>query len=74
MNGSVASTHFCAVSTAESNGSDCRAVAAAYDGTGSFCALAPDAAMTLADLVTGLSYVVMIAIAGSLAIMWWMEE
>jgi len=30
--------------------------------------------MTLADVVTGLSYVVMIAIAGSLAIMWWMEE
>ncbi len=30
--------------------------------------------MTLADLVTGLSYVVMIAIAGSLALMWWMEE
>ncbi len=30
--------------------------------------------MSLADLVTGLSYVVMIAIAGSLAIMWWMEE
>ncbi len=30
--------------------------------------------MSLADLVTGLSYVVMIAIAGSLAILWWMEE
>ncbi len=30
--------------------------------------------MSFADVVTGLSYVVMIAIAGSLAIMWWMEE
>ncbi len=30
--------------------------------------------MSFADVVTGLSYVVMIAIAGSLAILWWMEE
>jgi len=43
------------------------------DQPGSF-ALHRDASMIISDIVTVLSYVVMIAIAGSLAIMWWMEE
>jgi hypothetical protein len=28
----------------------------------------------IADLVIGVSYLVILAIAGSLALMWWMEE
>jgi hypothetical protein len=30
--------------------------------------------MTVADVVVGLSYLVILGIAGSLAIMWWTEE
>jgi hypothetical protein len=30
--------------------------------------------MSVADLVVGLSYLVILAIAGSMAIMWWTEE
>ena len=30
--------------------------------------------MNVADLVVGVSYLVILAIAGSLALMWWMEE
>jgi hypothetical protein len=30
--------------------------------------------MSVADMVVGVSYLVIVAIAGSLAIMWWTEE
>ncbi len=30
--------------------------------------------MNVADLVIGVSYLVILGIAGSLALMWWMEE
>ena len=30
--------------------------------------------MSVADLVVGSSYIVILAIAGSMAIMWWTEE
>jgi hypothetical protein len=30
--------------------------------------------MSLADVVVGVSYLVILAIAGSMAIMWWTEE
>jgi hypothetical protein len=30
--------------------------------------------MSIAEIVIGMSYLVILAIAGSLAIMWWMEE
>jgi hypothetical protein len=30
--------------------------------------------MSVADLVVGFSYLVIVAIAGSMAIMWWTEE
>jgi hypothetical protein len=30
--------------------------------------------MSIAEMMIGMSYLVILAIAGSLAIMWWMEE
>jgi hypothetical protein len=30
--------------------------------------------MSVADIVTGTSYLVLFAIAGSLAVLWWLED
>jgi len=30
--------------------------------------------MSIAEIVIGMSYLVILAVAGSLAVMWWMEE
>jgi hypothetical protein len=30
--------------------------------------------MSIAEMMIGMSYLVILAVAGSLAIMWWMEE
>jgi hypothetical protein len=30
--------------------------------------------MSIAEIVIGMAYLVILAIAGSIAIMWWMEE